>query len=859
MRAYRALLRLFPTSFRLEYGGEMCAIFAQRRRDASGPLGAAFVWLLALGDVAGNALRAHLDLLRQDLRYAGRTLRRAPGFAVTAVVVAALGVGATTATFSITDHVLVRPLPFADPQRLVMLWEAQDGYRNEVSPANYSDWKAMSASFDGMAAYTNATLNLVGGGDPEQLTTATISADLLPVLGRAPLLGRGLNESDTREGAPGTALLAFGLWRTRFAQDPGVIGRTVLLNDEPHTIVGVMPPDFRFPTRETQAWTALRLRKTDFEDRGNTYLYVVARRKPDTSLEAARAEMGVVAAQLEKAHPQENAKIGVLALPLRDHISAQSRLLLKALFGAALCVLLIASTNLAGLLIARGAFRRRELAVRTALGAGRERLVRQLLTESLVLAALGGALGLLLAWTAVPLVTRLVPNALPIAELPPVNLRVLGFAAAVTALTGIGFGVVPAWRAAGDMSAAGLREGARAGSRSERLRSWLVIGEVTASVVLLVTAGLLIRALWRVQGVDPGFRSQGVLTLRTPLPLPRYEKVAARHDYYTRVLDGVRALPGVSQAGFITGLPMVMTGGIWGVEVPGEPVVPGVRHMASLRYVTPGVLDALGIALRNGRDVGAGDTAEAPFVAVVSESFVKRHWPGQDPLGRTFKFANKDRTVAGVVADVRVRGLERNSEPQVYLPYRQVDDGSIIGYIPRSLVIRSSLDTGALLPSVRRIVASADPQLPIFDVRTLSEVVAADTAPRSVQVRVLAGFAAAAILLAAIGLHGLLAFTVSQRQQEIGVRLALGARPGDIVRLILRQGVVLAAIGAGAGLLGAYAAGRGVRALLAGVSPADPAAFLIALAVAFLMAAAGSAWPALRASHVDPLTVMRVE
>jgi ABC-type antimicrobial peptide transport system permease subunit len=281
--------------------------------------------------------------------------------------------------------------------------------------------------------------------------------------------------------------------------------------------------------------------------------------------------------------------------------------------------------------------------------------------------------------------------------------------------------------------------------------------------------------------------------------------------------------------------------------------------MASLRYVTPGVLDALGIALRNGRDVGAGDTAEAPFVAVVSESFVKRHWPGQDPLGRTFKFANKDRTVAGVVADVRVRGLERNSEPQVYLPYRQVDDGSIIGYIPRSLVIRSSLDTGALLPSVRRIVASADPQLPIFDVRTLSEVVAADTAPRSVQVRVLAGFAAAAILLAAIGLHGLLAFTVSQRQQEIGVRLALGARPGDIVRLILRQGVVLAAIGAGAGLLGAYAAGRGVRALLAGVSPADPAAFLIALAVAFLMAAAGSAWPALRASHVDPLTVMRVE
>jgi predicted permease len=315
----------------------------------------------------------------------------------------------------------------------------------------------------------------------------------------------------------------------------------------------------------------------------------------------------------------------------------------------------------------------------------------------------------------------------------------------------------------------------------------------------------------------------------------------------------------VSSAGFITGLPMVMTGGIWAVEVPGEPVVPGVKPMASLRFVTPGALDALGIAVRAGRDVGAADTPQAPFVAVVSESFAQRHWPGQDPLGRTFKMATKDRTVVGVVGDVRVRGLERNSEPQVYLPYRQVDDGSIIGYIPRSLVIRSSLDTGALLPSVRGIVASADPQLPLFDVRMLSDVVAADTAPRSVQARVLAGFAATAILLAAIGLHGLLAFTVSQRQQEIGVRLALGARPADILRLILRQGLILAAIGVGVGVAIAYAAGRGVQALLAGVSPADPATFLAALAIALLMAAAGSAWPALRAARLDPLAVMRVE
>jgi predicted permease len=862
MRAYRALLRLIPASFRHEYGEEMCAVFAQRRRAASGPLAAAGVWLAAAADVAATALRVHGDLLRQDVRYTLRTLSRAPGFTVAAVVVAALGVAATTTTFSITDHVLIRPLPFKEARRLVMLWEdpaPQGTFRNEVSPANYRDWKAMSRSFEEMALYRTLTASLVGAGDPEQLNAVSASAELLPMLGRAPLLGRLFGEADARGGAPATTVLGHGLWTSRFGADPGVLGRSILLNGEPHTVIGVMPPDFRFPSRETQLWTALRLVEQDYEDRGNTYMYVLALLRRGVALEQARSEMRVVAAQLEAAHPADNAKLGVSVVPLRDHVGRQSRLLLKALFGAALCVLLIACTNLAGLLIARGAYRRKELAVRTALGAGRERLVRQLLTESVILAALGGTLGVLLAAWAAPLVTRLVPNALPIAAVPAMDLRVLAFAGVVTALTGLGFGVVPALRASRDAAATGLREGTRTGTRSERLRSWLVVAEVTASVVLLVSAGLLIRALWRVQKIDPGFQTADVLTLRTALPLPKYEKVASRHDYYTRVLESVRALPGVTRAAYTTGLPMVMRGGIWGVEVPGQPTAPGETHPVGMRFVTPGLFDALGIPLRAGRDVSAGDTREAPFVAVVSASFAERHWPRQDPLGREFKLASANRTVVGVVGDVRVRGLEISSEPQVYLPYQQVEDGAIIGYTPKDLVIRSTVDAAVLVPSVRSIIARVDPEQPVANMRTLEDVVSAETAPRSVQVRVLAGFAAVAVLLAGIGIHGLLAFTVSQRQQEIGVRMALGARPADILNLVLRQGVVLAAVGVLVGLALAWGTGQALQALLAGVSPRDPAAFAVALVLAMTMTVAGSVWPALRAARVDPLVVMRAE
>ncbi len=864
MRVYDLLLRLYPASFRAEYGEEMRAIWARRRRDASGPLAAAVLWIATACEVLINAAAVHWDILRQDLRYTARTLARSPGFALTAMLVLALGVGANTAAFSVTDFVLIRPLPFPEPERLVRLWEKVPGYSQmELSPANYVDWKHMSKSFDAMGAYWESSVNLVGQGDPERLEGATVTADLLPLLGVQPAMGRLFTAAEDREGAPGTLLLSYQLWQAVFGGDAGVIGRRVNLDNEPFVVIGVMPRDFHFPSRDAELWMPTRFHEhdDDFRDRNNNYLNVVARLKPGVSLDRARAEMGVVAGLLETQYP-ENKQTTASVYLLRDDMPQQSRLLLLALSGAAICVLLIACANLANLLLARGLARQRELAVRAAMGAGRERLVRQLVTESLVLALAGGALGVLVAAAAVPLLARLVPASLPIAQSPSIDLRVLIFAGLVSGLTGIGFGVLPALRACRHSDFSALREGTRAGGgHKERLRSLLVVAEVTASVVLLVAAGLLVRALWRIEATDPGFRTGGVLTLRTALPLPKYNETARRAGFYTQVLSGVRALPGVSSAAYISFLPMVMRGGIWPVIVDGKSVETqrSGAHTASLRYVTPGFFATMGIPLHRGRDVGESDSMDAPFAAVVSESFVRRYWPDQDPLGRHFTMAFHDRMVVGVVGDIRVRGLERNSEPQVYLPYRQVPDGWLAFYPPKDLVIRSATGPGTLLPAVRRIIRGADAEQPVSDVRTMADIVEEQTASRSAQVRVLGAFAAIAFLLAGVGIHGLLSFAVSRRTQEIGVRIALGAQPGEIVKMIVRQGAVLAGAGIVPGVVLAYAAGRAMEGLLAGVQPGDALTFASAIGLCVLMTVLGSLVPALRAVRIDPITAIRSE
>ncbi len=861
MRLYQALLCLYPASFRDEYGPEMAAIFRQRLRNADGALARGAIWIETFLDIVMNAAAMQWDILTQDVRYTARTLRRSPVFALTAIVIVALGVGANTAAFSITDFVLFRPLPLHDVDRLVTVSERAPGYpRLELSPANYRDWKQAATSFERMGVYTTASANLVGAGEPERLVGAAVSADLFPTLGVHAALGRIFNEGEDNEGAPRTLILSDPLWRTLFAADPGVVGRKVLLSDRPYTIIGVMPRDFSFPSRTAEYWEPLEWSPGLFADRNNNHLYAIGRLKPGATLESARTEMTLLAARSQRQYPKENENIGATVNSFREELSRQSRVTVLALSGAALCVLLIVCANLANLLLARALGRRQELAVRAAMGAGRERLIRQLATESIVLATLGGTTGVVLAVVLVPILWRMVPAAFPSSAAPAIDLRVLAFAAVLTFVTALTFGLVPMLRTGADADARGLREGTRAtGGRKEQLRGALVIAEVGASVVLLIVTGLLVRALWNIRATDPGFRPEGVLTVMTELPWIKYGEVATRTQFYSEVLGQVRALPGVSNTAYITGLPMVRRGGIWPVGIRGSENERADNDTASLRYVTPGFFSTMNVPLRAGRDVRDTDTINTQFVAVVSESFVKRHWPGQDPLGRQFNFAFKDRTIVGVVGDVRIRGLERDSEPQVYLPYRQVDDGWLLVYSPSALVLRASTPLAPLVPSVRAIIRAADPQQPISDVRPMVDIIDAETASRAVQVRVLAGFALLAFLLAAIGIHGVLSFAVSQRTPEIGVRIALGARRRDILSMVMKHGTLLVAAGLVPGLALAYVAGRSLQTLLNGVSPLDGPTFGAVIGLTLLMAVAGTLLPTLRALRIDPITAIRAE
>jgi putative ABC transport system permease protein len=867
MRIYRFLLHLYPSSFRAAYGDEMCEIFARRRQEVSG-FGVPALWASAFLEIVWNAAGVHWDILKQDIRYAVRSLNNARAFTLTAILVVALGVGANTAAFSVADFVLIRPLPFPQPDRLVRLWERLPGYgRMELSPADYRDWKRMNKSFESLGALTNQPMNMVGQGEPQRLDGALVTADVMPTLGVQPLVGRWFTAEEDRDGAPGTVLLSYRIWQTSFGGDLGVVGQTVRLDDKAYTVIGIMPRDFHFPSRDIDLWRPIQFQQDAFEDRNNNYLQAVGRLRPGVSLEQARAEMAVITDQLKRQYPKENGRVDANLYLLQNDLSPQSRLLVLALAGAAACVLLIACANLMNLLLARSLMRQKELAVRTAVGAGWKRLLRQMLTESMLLAFAGGVAGVLLAMVAVPLLARLVPYSLPLAQSPKVDLRVLGFSALVAIVTGIGFGLLPALRSCRNVDLGGLRESARSGGGSkERLRGALVVTEVMASVVLLIAAGLLMRALWRLQSTDPGFRADGVITLRTALPTPKYEKTAARVQFYNRVLSEVRQLPTATSAAYISFLPMVMRGGIWPVGVDGDTVLDrSEQHTASARFVTPEFFSAMGIPLLRGRDVSESDTIDQPFVAVVSQSFVNRYWPGQEALGRHFSFGGtaqapgSDHVIVGVVGDIRVRGFEQSSEPQVYMAYKQVQDGWYPFYTPKDLVVHASSNPAALVPAIRRIIHNADPSQPVSDVQTMNDIVDDQTASRSVQVKVLGAFAAVAFLLAGIGIHGLLSFGVSQRRQEIGVRIALGAQSGHIVRMVMTQSMVLATFGIFLGLILAYGAGKTMESLLAGVKPDDPATFLISIVLCSVMAIIGSLLPILRAVRVDPMKVIRTD
>ncbi|NQW03207.1 MAG: ABC transporter permease [Acidobacteria bacterium] len=844
-----------------------CSPHAARRRSAHGVWGTAGVWWEVVADLWRSALPAHLDIVRQDLKYAVRALNQARGFAVTFTLVGALGIGANTAVFSLTDHVLVRDLPFANPASLVRVFERLPQYgQMEPSPANYRDWTNMQSSFAAMGAYRSLSVNLVGDGDPLRLSGMGFTSGVLPMLGVTPQLGRIFTPKDDEPGASATVLISDGLWRSQFDARASILGATLRLNGEAHQVIGVMPATFLFPARDVDVWVPMRFEVGAFDDRDDNFLSVVARLAPGVTVEAARDDMSRVAAQLESQYPNENAETGVALSLMSAGVSSESRLLLFALVGAALCVLLVACTNLANLVLARIISRQPEMAVRQSLGAGRDRLARQLLTESVLLAVVAGVCGVGVGYLALPWLSSLVPTTLPIAEVPSLDGRVLAVSLGLTALTGVGVGLWPAWRAGRGRSLAALKDGARAGSGPgrERFRSVLAVIEVAASVTLLVVCALLLQTFWQLQAVDPGFRPDGVVTMRTWLPLPKYEQTDRREQFFQRVLADVSALPGVTSAGFTSFAPFTMTGGVWPVHVTGLPEDSANDMRASLRVVTPGFFRTLGIPLLSGRVIAETDRAEREPVAVVSQSFVDEYLPGGAPLGKTFDFAFMTRTVVGVAADIRVRGTEPRhvSEPQVYVPHAQMADGSLPFYVPKDLLVRAAVSPIAvspmsLVPAIRRAIGTADPAQPVSDVVLLSDLVEQETAERSVQIRVIAAFAAVALLLAVVGIYGVLSFGVTQRLHEFGVRLALGATPQDIVMLVTRQTARLAVAGVGVGLIAGYVASRSIESLLVGVTAGDLMAYVVVGLLAGLTALVAGLAPARRAARVGAASVIR--
>ena len=804
-----------------------------------------------------------LESLLQDARYGLRILRRSPGFTLTATIVIALGLGAVTSTFTLLDHVLLRPLPFAQPERLVLLRETNLAEGNSfdlLSPPNFLDLQTTAKSFESMGAYLAASLpvNLSGQGTPIRLDSSLVTVDVFRTLGVQPAVGRAFTAEDGATDGTRVVLVSNGLALTLFGNAGDAVGRTLSLDHQAHTIVGVMPPSFVFPRPEIAIWRPFRLTVPALlANRSNHILLAVARLRGGISLESARGEVELIAGQLQRAYPKDNAKSGIAVIDLRDLLSPQARMLVLGVFGAALCLMLIACTNLANLLFARAVVRKPEIAIRVAAGAARGRLVRQLLTESVVLAVIGGVFGGLLSVSATPLLARLAPNGVPIDGAPEVNLRVLMFAALLTLLTSVLFGVGPALRSCRRPDLQALRSRSPSGGNTDRLRAGLVLAEVAGCVILLVGTGLLLKALWRVQAVDPGFRAAGVLTIRTALPMPKYREAAVRRDFYSRILIAVRALPEVTSAAYVSYQPMETFSGRFQVLAPGVVDDPLEAPGAVVHFVTPEYFATLGIPLRRGRVIDERDDASAPQVAVLSQSLAEQLWPGQDPIGRPVKVAG-DRTVVGVVGNISVRSLEDPASSQVYFPSDQLGEISTY-YAPRDLLIRTTGDPSALTPAVSRIIRDVDPEQAISNVRPLADIVSLGIAPRRDQLMVLATFAAIAFLLAAVGIHGLLSFTVSARTHEIGVRVALGAVRTTVLRMFLRQGLTLGIAGVVVGLPLAYLGARGLGALLFGIEPGDPMVYGPAALLALTLALTGSLLPALRAAAIDPAITTRTE
>lgn len=801
--------------------------------------------------------------LIQDLTYAVRTLIKAPAFALVALVALALGIGANTAIFSMVHAVMLRPLPYPQPERLVMVWEdyqRRGGPQREwTNPANFDDWRRQNQVFDELFFITGWGPTLTGDGEPEQLNGAVVSHGMFATLGVQPALGRAFTADEDRPNGERVAVLSHALWRQRFGGDPGVIGRVVTLSGNPFTIIGVMPEAFRFPViANAQLWAPAQLEPGQ---RGNAFLRVIGRLKADVSLSQAQAEMSTIAARLEQEYPDTNAGTGIYLAGLQADLAGPARPALLVLLGAVAFVLLIACANVANLLLARAGTRQREVAVRMALGATRGRLMRQFLTESVVLSVLGGALGLLLAFWVSDSLAVVAPNGLPQPGGTGIDASVLGFTLLVSVLTGLVFGTAPALDATRVDLHVTMKEGGR-GSPGGRqaLRRLLVVSEVALSLVLLVGAGLLMKSFYMLLHVDPGFNPKNAIVMTLVLPQSKYEEAEQTLSLYARLLEAVRALPGVQAAGAVNNLPLGDGHSDTTFIVEGRPIPnPDQRPHAWFSPVTTGYFEAMGIRLLRGRGFDQHDTAQAGRVIVINESMAKEFWPGENPVGKRIGTGIGApqgptwREVVGVVGNVHSFGLDREEPSSMYFPHEQVPSRRM------NVVVRTAGDPLALAASLRSTVWRFDPDLAIPSMQTLEQVIAGSVSERRFTMFLLAAFSALALLLASIGLYGVMAFAVTRRTREIGIRIALGARPGEVMRLILGQGLALTAVGLGVGVILALALGRGLSALLFGIAPHDPATLAAVVATLAGVAALASYIPARRAMRVDPVIALRHE
>jgi putative ABC transport system permease protein len=797
----------------------------------------------------------------QDFRYAVRLLVKSPSFTLVALSTLALGIAANAAIFSVVNTLLLKPLPYREPGRLVMLWQdlrARGGPLDEwLAPAHFFDWRQRSLSLQSSAVFRTANPSLTGTGEPEQLTGWLVTADFFRMLGVAPAIGRDFRAEDDRPDAPATAILTHGLWVRRFGSDPAIVGTTVSLDRVPCTVIGVLPPSFRSPFAAPEIFRPLRLNPVG-APRSNITLQMIARLKPNVSFEQAQAELRTIGAAVAAEHPDTDAGATIRLTRLHDEVVGNVRTPVLALLGAVVLVLLIACANIGNLQLARASIRSREIAVRTALGAARTRIVRQLLTESLLLGVLGSIAGLLLSFWMLDALVALAPEGTPRLDEIRIDPAVLGFGAALAIGTSILFGLMPAVHSIRGDVAATMKEGGKgtgAPHAGVAARSLFVVAELALALMLLVGAGLLMRTLANMRSVNPGFNPENVISAIVTLPNVGYEKPEQVRGFYRSLLERLDGAPGVKTAALASVLPFSGADTDTGFRIEGRPPVtnPGDRPTAWYRIVSPGYARAMGLTIEAGRFLEETDREGVENAAVINRRLADRYWPGENPIGRRIVNGDRPATIVGIVGNVHHRSLSEEPLGELYLSYQQYTSRR------QTLVIRSAGEPAAVVPVVRERLAAVDPNVPLYSVATVESLMADSLALPRMITMLMAAFAAASLLLAAIGIYGLMAYAVTLRTQEFGIRMALGAKAADVFRLVLGHAARLAAVGIAVGALASVGAARLIATLLFGVTASDVPTFAATAGLLALVTLLASYLPARRAVHVDPVTALRSE